>query len=87
MQIPTKNIQYNSESSTFITEISDLGSDFHFEQTDIGVGITLVSHKTSTPVDFYITNVEMDNDNDIICWVLKPDVEQYRALSLVIYND
>ena len=92
MQVSTKTMSYDPNTKTLSCDVSDFGPDFGFVQLNphkLGTGVSVVSHRTGTVIDFHIAWAERV-DGDLLYWVLLPDVANDPALadlSLRIYND
>lgn len=92
MIVSSKSFDYNVAKNTFIAEISDLGKNFRFErvyQDSIDLGLTMLSQKTNTKMDFYISDEVRDESGDIQYWMLKPVSKkmEHQDMKIVIFND
>ena len=92
MLVSTENISYNKARDTFMAEISELGKNFHFERVfpdSCDLGLTLLSHKTNSTIDFYIDEEAKNEEGDTLYWMLRPTKHgsRYSDMKFVIFND
>lgn len=92
----SRMFSYHKEDRTFTTEVSDLGRwpfDFVLSGAYALKGLVMRSAKTGAMASFYIDQEEVDEENDLVCWKLKPTKDalqaypQLEGVTVVVFND
>lgn len=91
----TDKFTWTREARTFSTEASDLG--VRPEDSVFGMitsrphstGLELLNPRTGGTMEFYLTHVEFNLDNEILWWTLTQATTQNDAapMHVIIYND
>lgn len=93
--LSSKLFDYDHETNTFSAWVSELGPQpFGPIFNDaIDDGCSIVSDKTGSIADFYISHKEIDDEHELIAWHLAPTRDTIRSFPLlkdtkvVIFND
>jgi len=83
-EVSTKDFTYNSETRTFVTEVSNLRfSPGRIYDDACDIGFYMVSEKTGNKILFIETSPEFDADNELICY----NFSGFMDLKVKVFND
>lgn len=94
--VSSDSIAWDTANSCAVTESSNFGKDFVFEQLFIGhpeFGLAIKSEQTGTITLWMIKDIKQNKDKEITEWVCVPIPEAIRKhpmlkhYSLTIFND
>lgn len=80
--LSTKDFDWDKESKTFVSEISDL------PVIPVRQSIALKSHRTGKIRDFHYVFTDRDRENDIVSWRYRSNGAGVNdTFDMIIYND
>ena len=90
-EIPVSKFEYLAYDRLFVAEASSLtgyNTNRHMYDDSEDLGFIIVNEKTGNKVEFVLTDVEINDDNEVICWdYISVNPVKNNLLYVKIFND
>lgn len=94
--IATTHFNFDTNNRTFVAEVSELGSGFHFEQIHpeaCDLGLKLFSQRLGSVISYVLSETLQNSDQEVVAWRLVPTLEserkhpQCKGTQVLLVND